>query len=54
MGLQALVPPDPTTLRNQMQGDGTSMFYALAVLVLFIGTIAITNATPSNIIVRRP
>lgn len=52
--LQALVPPDPKTLRNQVQGDITSLFYALAGLALFIGTIAITNATLLNIIERRP
>ncbi|MEK7414599.1 MAG: ABC transporter permease [Actinomycetota bacterium] len=52
--LQALVPPDPKTLRNQVQGDVTSLFYALAALALFIGTIAITNATLLNTIERRP
>ena len=52
--LQALVPPDPKTLRNQVQGDITGLFYALAGLALLIGTIAITNATLLNVIERRP
>lgn len=52
--LQSLVPPDPKTLRNQVQGDVTSLFYALAGLALLIGTIAITNATLLNTIERRP
>lgn len=52
--LQALVPPDPKTLRNQVQSDITGLFYALAALALLIGTIAITNATLLNVIERRP
>ena len=52
--LQALVPPDPRTLRNQVQRDITGLFYALAGLALLIGTIAITNATLLNVIERRP
>ena len=52
--LQSLVPPDPKTLRNQVQGDITGLFYALAGLALLIGTIAITNATLLNVIERRP
>jgi putative ABC transport system permease protein len=51
---QAIVPPDPKTLRNQVQSDITGLFYALAALALFIGTLAITNATLLNIIERRP
>ena len=52
--LQSLVPPDPKTLRNQVQGDITGLFYALAGLALLIGTVAITNATLLNVIERRP
>lgn len=52
--LQALVPPDPTTLRNQVSGDITSLFLTLSALALLIGTIAIANATLLNIIERRP
>ena len=52
--LQALVPPDPKTLRNQVSGDITSLFLALSGLALLIGTVAIANATLLNIIERRP
>jgi putative ABC transport system permease protein len=52
--LQALVPPDPKTLRNNIENDVTGLYYALAALALFIGTIAIANATLLNTIERRP
>lgn len=52
--LQALVPPDPATLRNQIESDVQTLFYALSALALLIGAIAITNATLLNIIERRP
>ena len=52
--LQALVPPDPQTLRNNIEGDVTGLYYALAALALLIGTIAIANATLLNTIERRP
>lgn len=51
--LRSLVPPDPKSLRNQVQGDITSLFYALGALALLIGTLAITNATLLNVIERR-
>ncbi|MEK7423442.1 MAG: ABC transporter permease [Actinomycetota bacterium] len=52
--LQALVPPDPKTLRNQVEGDVQTLFYALSGLAVLIGAVAITNATMLNIIERRP
>lgn len=52
--LQALVPPDPKTLRNQVESDVQSLFYALAGLAVLIGTVAITNATLLATIERRP
>lgn len=51
--IQALVPPDPKTLRNQVSGDVTSLFLALSAFALLIGTVAIANATLLNIIERR-
>lgn len=51
--LQALVPPDPKRLRNQISDDITSLFLALSALALLIGTIAIANATLLNVIERR-
>lgn len=52
--LQALVPPDPNTLRNQVEDDVQTLFYALAGLALLVGAIAITNATLLNVVERRP
>ena len=52
--LQALVPPDPRTLRNNIESDVTALYYALAGLALLIGTVAIANATLLNTIERRP
>ena len=52
--LQALVPPDPRNLRNQVESDVQSLFYALAGLAVLIGTIAITNATLLATVERRP
>lgn len=51
--LTALVPPDPATLRNNVESDVTSLYYALAALSLVVGTIAIANATLLNTIERR-
>lgn len=52
--LTALVPPDPRTLRDNVESDVTSLYYALAALSLAVGTIAIANATLLNTIERRP
>ena len=52
--LTSLVPPDPTTLRNNVESDVTSLYYALAALSLLVGTIAIANATLLNTMERRP
>lgn len=52
--LTSLVPPDPRTLRNNVESDVTSLYYALAGLSLAVGTIAIANATLLNTIERRP
>lgn len=52
--LTALVPPDPRTLRSNVESDVTSLYYALAALSLAVGTIAIANATLLSVIERRP
>lgn len=51
--LLVLVPPDPRSLRGQIEGDVKSLFYALSALALFVGTVAITNATLLNVLERR-
>lgn len=51
--IQALVPPDPVTLRRQVSGDVTALFLALSVLALLIGAVAITNATLVSVMERR-
>ena len=43
--LQVLVPPEPRTLRQSVEGDTKSLYLTLAILALAIGTIGITNAT---------
>jgi putative ABC transport system permease protein len=52
--LRILVPPDPSTLRNSVESDVESLFYAISALALLIGAVAITNATLLNVIERRP
>ncbi len=52
--MRTLVPADPSTLRSQVESDVQSLFYALAVLAVLIGTIAIANATLLATIERRP
>lgn len=51
--IQALVPPDPTTLRRQVSGDVTSLFLALSILSMLIGAAAIANATLVSVMERR-
>lgn len=51
--IQALVPPDPTTLRRQVSGDVTSLFLALSILSMLIGAVAIANATLVSVMERR-
>ena len=52
--LEAIVPPDPKTLRNQVEGDVQILFYSLSGLALVIGAVAITNASLLNVTERRP
>lgn len=51
--IQALAPPDPRTLRQQIEGDVTALLYALSALALFIGTVSISNAQLLNVTERR-
>lgn len=50
---RVLVPPDPKTLRLQVESDVQTLFYSLSLVALFIGTIAIANATTLNMVQRR-
>ncbi len=52
--LQALVPPDPQSLRIEVESDIQTLFYALSGLALLVGAVAIANATLLNVIERRP
>lgn len=52
--LRVVVPPNPQTLRNQVEGDVEALFYTLSGLALLVGAVAITNATLLNVIERRP
>ena len=51
--LQAVVSPDPKTLRHGVETDVTNLVYALAGLALFIGMIGIANTTLVAIIERQ-
>lgn len=51
--LQALIPPDPRQLRQQIEGDVTSLLYGLAGLALLVGMIGIANTTLVAVLERR-
>lgn len=51
--LQSLVPPDPRSFRQGIEGDVTNLFYALAALALLIGLIGITNTTLVAVLERQ-
>lgn len=52
--LQALAPPDPDTLRNQVEGDVNALFLALAGISLLIGSASIANVTLVGVLERIP
>lgn len=43
--VQALVPPDPRELRQEIESDVTTLLYGLAGLALLVGMIGIANTT---------
>jgi putative ABC transport system permease protein len=47
-------PPDPTTLRQQVQGDTDKLLLLLAGLALIIGVVAIANTTLLTVFQRTP
>jgi len=51
--LQALVPPDPRQLRQEVESDVTGLLYGLSGLALFVGMIGITNTTLVAVLERR-
>ena len=51
--LQALVPPDPRQLREQIESDVTTLLYGLAGLALLVGMIGIANTTLVAVMERR-
>ncbi|HWL41545.1 MAG TPA: ABC transporter permease [Ilumatobacter sp.] len=51
--LQPLVPPDPRQLREQIEGDVTTLLYGLAGLALLVGMIGIANTTLVAVMERR-
>lgn len=51
--LQALVPPDPSTLRESIERDVQSLLLGLAVLALVVGSIGIANTTLVSVMERR-
>lgn len=51
--LRSLVPPDPRQLRQQIEGDVTTLLYGLAALALLVGMIGIANTTLVAVMERR-
>jgi putative ABC transport system permease protein len=51
--LQALVPPDPRQLRQDIESDITTLLYGLAGLALLVGMIGIANTTLVAVLERR-
>lgn len=52
--LVAIVPPDPRTLRQNVEGDVNSLFLVLAGVSLVIGAIGIANTTLVSVMERVP
>lgn len=51
--LQPVVPPDPETLRRDVESDVTGLLYGLAGLALLVGMIGIANTTLVAVLERR-
>lgn len=51
--LQADVPPDPQSLREQVSGDTQAMVYAFGVVALIIGALSISNTMLVSVFQRR-
>jgi putative ABC transport system permease protein len=52
--LQAQVPPDPKTLRRQVEDSVTRLSLILSIVALAIGTVSIGNAATAGIAARTP
>jgi putative ABC transport system permease protein len=52
--LRAIAPPDPRTLRREVEGDLTRTTLILSVVALLIGTVSIGNAATAAIAARAP
>lgn len=51
--LIALVPPDPATLRGQVEADVQNLYLLLAGLTLLVGTVSISNSALVSVVERR-
>jgi putative ABC transport system permease protein len=52
--LQALAPPDPRTLRREIEGSVTRLSLILSIVALAVGTVSIGNAATAGITARIP
>lgn len=52
--LQAVAPPDPRTLRNQVDDEVTGLFLVLAAVSVVIGAFGIANSTLVSVLERVP
>ena len=52
--LQAIAPPDPKTLRREIEGNVAQLSLILSIVALAIGTVSIGNAATAGIAARTP
>lgn len=52
--LQTLVPPEPKTLRQNVERDSSTLYLALAAVTLLIGAVGIANTTLVSVLERTP
>ncbi len=52
--LRAVAPPDPRTLRREIEGDLTRSSLMISLITLIIGTVSIGNAATAGIVARTP
>ncbi|MEV7661980.1 ABC transporter permease [Paenarthrobacter sp. NPDC089316] len=52
--LQIAAPPDPKTLRQEIEGSVTQLSLMVSLITLAIGAVSIANATAASVVLRTP